>query len=418
MKIGYACLAIGVPDTQQKTCRKINATQEYIGDLIRNNLCALRNTISYNIKNDILLFRISSDLIPFGSSPVNTLPWSDIFKEELKEIGDMIKRSGMRVSMHPGQYTVLNSTDTSVIERAVDDLYYHALVLDSLHVDETHKIILHIGGVYQDREVAIQRFIQSYLHLDERIKRRLVIENDDRSYGIQDVLSIGEQLRIPVVFDNLHNAVLPSNDVHTEKDWVDACKGTWKKSDGMQKIHYSQQHPQKKAGSHSDSIQITPFMNFLHTLDRDDIDIMLEVKDKNLSAVKCINCTSPDRKVKNLEVEWSKYKYAVLERSQEEYLKIRTMLAGRSQCKPVDFYMAVEDALAQGITAGNAINAAQPIWGYFKKDASEKEKAQFLMLLKRIEEDIIYVPSIKKFLWKLVLKYEEKYLMQAYYFFL
>lgn len=58
----------------------------------------------------------------------------------------------MRVSMHPGQYTVLNSLKKDVVERAIKDLNYHAKVLDSLGVGESHKIVLHIGEVYNDKK--------------------------------------------------------------------------------------------------------------------------------------------------------------------------------------------------------------------------------------------------------------------------
>ncbi len=76
-------------------------------------------------------------------------------------------------------------------------------------------------------------------------------------------------------------------------DWINECKKTWKEKDGFQKIHYSQQDPLKRTGSHSNTIKIDEFLDFYESLGRKDIDIMLEVKDKNLSALKCINCTSP-----------------------------------------------------------------------------------------------------------------------------
>ena len=81
--------------------------------------------------------------------------------------------------MHPGQYTVLNSLSESVVENAVDDLKYHAYFLDCLGMDESCKIVQHIGGVYGDKKQAINRFIVNYKRLDESIKKRLIIENDD-----------------------------------------------------------------------------------------------------------------------------------------------------------------------------------------------------------------------------------------------
>lgn len=418
MKIGYACLTVGVPNVQQGTCRQKNATEQVLRDLIQNNLQALQNIIDYNIKNDIFLFRISSDLIPFGSSPVNALPWAEIFKREFEEIGHKIKQNGMRVSMHPGQYTVLNSNDEDVVRRAIEDLRYHTLVLDSMGLSGAHKLILHIGGVYQDKQEAIERFQRNYKSLDEGVKARLVIENDDKSYGIQDVLSIGERLGIPVVFDNLHHSVKPSDSERTELEWINACKVTWKQKDGMQKIHYSQQDTKKKAGSHSAYIRIDEFIRFYDKLNRRDIDMMLEVKDKNLSAVKCINCTSLNKKLKDLELEWSKYKYAVLEKSQEHYQSIRTMLSTGEQYSPVDFYRLIEEALSMPVVVGSGVNAAQHVWGYFKKQATEKEKQQFLRLMEKAETELSLFASVKKFLWRLVIKYEQAYLLYAYYFFL
>ena len=77
-------------------------------------------------------------------------------------IGVKIKEGNLRVSMHPGQYTVLNSPHPEVVQRAFDDLNYHAQVLDSLNTRSECKIILHIGGVYDQKKLAIDRFAANY----------------------------------------------------------------------------------------------------------------------------------------------------------------------------------------------------------------------------------------------------------------
>lgn len=287
MRIGYACLALGVLNTNFKSCIQRNANEKNLLTLISHNLNSLENIIDYNIKNNILLFRISSDIIPFGSSPINTLEWPMIFEDQLARIGNKIIDSKMRVSMHPGQYTVLNSPTREVVSRAIMDLKYHSLFLDSLGVDREHKLILHIGGVYKDKASAIKAFKANYAHLDTKIKKRLVIENDDKSYNINDVLHIGSSMEIPVVFDNLHNEINPYNN-DNEINWINNCKATWKYNDGPQKIHYSQQAVDKKPGAHSETIEVNSFLSFYKKLSFTDIDIMLEVKDKNVSAVKCI----------------------------------------------------------------------------------------------------------------------------------
>jgi UV DNA damage endonuclease len=151
-----------------------------------------------------------------------------------------------------------------------------------------HKIILHIGGVYGDKLLAVKRFVTNFKHLPVSITGRIVVENDDKSFNICDVLDIGSVLRVPVVFDNLHNAINPCNRQKNDVSIINECKNTWKRKDGVQKIHYSQQDPNKRPGSHSNSIFVDEFINFIDSLGRDDIDIMLEVKDKNLSALNCM----------------------------------------------------------------------------------------------------------------------------------
>ena len=95
MNMGYACLALGVPDTGFKSCRKGNATETNLRELISHNLLSLENLIHYNRDQGIRLFRITSDLIPFGSSPVNTLPWWEDFAPQLAQMGGLIREGNM-----------------------------------------------------------------------------------------------------------------------------------------------------------------------------------------------------------------------------------------------------------------------------------------------------------------------------------
>lgn len=415
MNIGYACLVVGVPDTNFKNCILKNVSEARLKDLITHNLKSLENIIDYNISNNIKLFRISSDLIPFGSSPINIIPWQELFFSQLQRIGEKIKSSDMRVSMHPGQYTVLNSPNSEVVERAIDDLIYHTRVLDSLEVGTEHKIVLHIGGIYNDKQLAIKRFVSHFKELDDTVKQRIVLENDDRLYNIADVLEIGMLLNTPVVFDNLHNEINPCNKRMSDTYWINECKKTWRQKDGDQKVHYSQQEPLKKPGSHSNTIGINEFIDFYETIERKDIDIMLEVKDKNLSAIKCINCRS-NKGIKALELEWSKYKYTVLEKSPSDYLEIRSLLKDKSSYPAVCFYSIIEAALQKPHETGHSINALQHVWGYFKDIASDKEKESFIKKVQGCQQGKTTVTSIKNVLRKMAVKYEQTYLLDSYYF--
>ena len=415
MNIGYACLTVGVPNTHQKSCTIKNASEDKLLELISHNLNSLENIINYNIINGIKLFRISSDLIPFGSIPVNNIRWQDKFAQELSEIGDLIHKNGIRVSMHPGQYTVLNSPNIDTVKRAFDDLNYHADILDCLGVGEDCKIILHIGGAYGDKQQAIKRFIDNYKLLDTKIRRRLVIENDDKSYNISEVLEIGSSLNIPVVFDNLHNAVNPSGGQESDLYWINLCKSTWQQKDGNQKIHYSQQSSLKRSGSHSQTIKINEFIDFYNIIGRNDIDLMLEVKDKNISAVKCINCITQEKTIRKLEIEWGKYKYSILEKSHFAYDEIRKMLKDKNSYPAVALYSIIENALLEEETPGNSVNAAMHVWGYFKDTAAEKEKDIFLCLVEKYQAGDTTLCKVKKHLFSLAEKYNQPYLLESYY---
>lgn len=418
MRIGYACLTVGVQNTDIRTCAQKNASEEKLKELISHNLTSLENIIDYNIKNDILLFRISSDLIPFGSSPVNRIPWWDLFRHRLQVIGEKIKSHGMRVSMHPGQYTVINSPHEDVVERSITDLDYHARVLESLNLNREHKIILHIGGIYGDKGQAIRRFEKSYKKLAEPVKERLVIENDDRSYTISDVLEIGTKMGIPVVFDNLHHRVNPSLEKETDAFLINACKNTWKKEDGPPKIHYSQQDRTKKPGAHSSTIKIDEFLRYMDNLGEMAPDLMLEVKDKNLSALKCVNCMGKDKRILVLEREWGRYKYSVLEKAPAAYQEVRNLLKDKDQYPALDFYHILEEALNQPEAPGNTENAALHVFGYFKELATIKEKDRFFRLLDSYKQGKIHSRSMKNLLWMLTQKYGQPYLLDSLYFIL
>jgi len=399
-----------------KSCMLKNATPERLSDLISHNLRSLANIISYNQINHIQVFRISSDLIPFGSHPVNTLSWDKQFKESFQMIGRMIQSANIRVSMHPGQYTILNSPRKEVVQRALEDISYHHKVLTALGTGSESKIILHIGGIYGNKRLSAKQFISQFKQLDQSIQDRLVIENDDTSYCIEDVLEIGLTLGIPVVFDTLHHAVHHFDSPKTVLDWIEECTKTWKFKDGSQKIHYSQQDPGKKPGSHSTTIRIQEFMDFYQILPQKDLDIMLEVKDKNLSAVKCILAVSPHPSIKELEKEWSRYKYLVLESSPSLYQNIRTLLQKKDTYPAIPFYEMIEKAMQTEPSMGQTLNAIDHVWGYFTHLATENEKMRYKGLRDTVNTKKHGIKNLKSFLWMLTKQYQLDYLLHSYFF--
>ncbi|MDD4212519.1 MAG: UV DNA damage repair endonuclease UvsE, partial [Bacilli bacterium] len=367
MSIGYASLTVHVRKGQFRTCQLSTCTPERLQEVIAHNVKVLESVIDYNIENDIKLYRISSDLIPFGSSSVNTLDWETMFHDDFQRIDKKIQKGNVRISMHPGQYTVLNSPNPKIVEKSIEDLRYHVRLLRALGGNQTNKLILHVGGVYGDRETAIQRFINTYHTLPEAIKTHLVIENDERSYPIDDCIRIHEATGVPVVFDNLHHYLL-HHEQKTDAYWIRRTQSTWKSEDGPQKVHYSQQDPAKQAGAHSQTIDVDVFSKYYLSLEIIP-DIMLEVKDKNLSAIKCINCFERFPHIKYLEKEWTLYKYQILAHSQRHYQQIRTLLKDKKNYPVFEFYRLIDEALMNPIPHMSEVNTLDHIWGYFKNQA-------------------------------------------------
>ena len=416
MSIGYACLNIGTPNTNIRSVIQRNATPEKLTEVTAHNLEALEKMVDYNIANDIRLYRISSDLIPFGSSPVNALDWPEIHKEAFERIGAKIRKSGMRVSLHPGQYTILNSPTEDVVERSIADLVYHDKILAALGTDSTNKIVLHVGGIHGDKEAAMDRFADNFQRLPESVQNRLIIENDDRLYNIEDVLTLADRLQIPAVYDNLHHAINPPLSGGTDQYWIAEANKTWKEADGKQKIHYSQQAAGKRPGAHTNTIQLETSLLFYNQLDGQMIDIMLEVKDKNLSAIKCQNATTENKRIALLEKEWGRYKYTILEKSAADYQAIRTLLKDKSNYPVQEFYRLIEDALTKETQSGGAENAAQHVWGYFKNKATPQERKVFEKNMEDYRNSEGSLGTVKRQLFKLTIMYDAKYLLQSLFF--
>ncbi len=417
MAIGYACVAVGVPGAGMIGCTLKNAGEHKLRSMISSNLKALEVLVDYNKENGIKLFRISSDIIPFASHPVNQIPWWINYRDELMGIGIRIREAGIRVSMHPGQYTVLNSPGAGVVQNAIGDLIYHDRVLHSLGMDRSNKLVLHIGGSYGDKAHAMKTFVENYRGLPQELKDRLVIENDDKTYHVKEVLSISELTGAPVVFDNLHHMVRPPDQVLPMEYWVRECGRTWQKEDGSQKLHYSEQKIGGVPGAHSDTVGLVNFLDFYDRLPEQKPDIMLEVKDKNLSAIKCILGVK-DASTKDLEQEWYRYQYFLLSRSAELYHSSKALLQGKVSGCVKEFYEFLEEAYELPENPEAEMNAAQHIWGYLSGGSNNRERNRYYKLMEAYQRGTGEIRAVKNHLMKMANLRELDDLTQSLYFYL
>lgn len=292
MRIGYPCINRSIGCTASHTFRLASYTGERLEKTVKENLACLKKTLQYNCEHGLLFFRITSDMVPFASHPVCTFPWQEHFAEEFQQIGKFIRQHGFRISMHPDQFVLLNAPDPGVFQRSIADLEYQTKVLDLMGLDTTAKVQIHVGGVYGDKPASMDRFTESYELLDTAIKNRLVIENDERLYTISDCLAIHKRTGIPVIADSFHHSLL--NHGEGFSDLLKPLRATWKAHDGIPMVDYSSQEQGRRMGAHAEHIVPDEFEQFLNETRMADFDIMLEIKDKEKSALLALDIARND----------------------------------------------------------------------------------------------------------------------------
>lgn len=242
--------------------------------------------LRWNDKYGIKFLRLSSEMFPFASHPEYGYKLAPFVSKELAEAGKVAAELGHRLTTHPGQYTQLGSPRKPVIDNAIRDLDYHAELLSLLKLppqqDRDAVMILHLGGVFGDKAATLDRFRENYKKLPQGVKDRLVLENDDVSWSVHDLLPLCEELNIPMVLDFHHHNIIFDADQIREgtKDIVDLFPrilATWKRKDITPKMHYSEPTPSAITGQqrrkHNPRVATLPPCP-------PDMDLMIEAKDK------------------------------------------------------------------------------------------------------------------------------------------
>lgn len=155
MRLGYACMNTELK-TVFRTLRLATAEKEgveKIKELTIRNMETTLEVIRWNLDHGILFYRASSSIVPLSTHPINDWRWweDEDFLAIAGEIRRLVNEHGIRVSVHPGQYTVLNSPKPEVVRKSIEDLEYHDKLIQLLGGTD---IILHTGGAYGDKDTA------------------------------------------------------------------------------------------------------------------------------------------------------------------------------------------------------------------------------------------------------------------------
>lgn len=292
IRLGYACLTKTLDITTSSSYTYTNYLKdennfEKLNNIIISNLKDLEKIITYNIKNDIHFYRLSSKLIPLATHKDVSFEYINKYKKYYNSITKKIISSNMRVDFHPDQFCVLNSVNKEVVSNSIEILNYHYNLLNALNIKDKI-LILHIGSNVFGKDNSISRFINNFNKLPNYIKNTIVIENDDKIFNIEDCLYISKKLNIPIVLD-YHHHICNNNSINLYNCIEDVFK-TWKNINP--KIHFSSPKNQSKKDfrSHSDFINSDNFICFLENIKHlnYDIDIMIEAKAKDEALFKLI----------------------------------------------------------------------------------------------------------------------------------
>lgn len=284
LRVGYACVNTLLPSAA-RTLRLGNVTAARLRELIGENLDALEAILRWNLEHDIRVFRLTSNLIPFGSHVANELDWAAAFGSRLRELGALMTGASMSLSTHPGQYTVLSSVHPHVVDAALAELEYHDRLLTAFGLDRSHKIVLHIGSGAAGREDAFARFAAEFARLSPAAAGRLVLENDER-WPVAAVLPLAHLLSIPVVFDAFHHELTPSFSNSSVREVACHVGESWGDGDGRQELHFSTQEAGKRSGARAQELDLDAFGRFLNEVGDLPVDCILEVKDKEQSVIR------------------------------------------------------------------------------------------------------------------------------------
>ncbi len=293
MRFGYACINLTLAADKVKVNRSmikrifLEKGISYASTLALANFTDFEKVIDWNIKNKILMYRMSSDMIPWMSEyEIVDLPDYEKISKILARCGEKVANSGLRLTFHPGPFNILAANSDQVVLNTMKELRQHAEIMDLLRLPETPfaKINIHVGGAYGDKTSALARFAENYIKLPENTRTRLTVENDDKAnmFSVQDLLWLHNQVKIPVVFDYFHHGFCTGG--LTEKEALVAAVSTWPK-DIIPVVHFSS--PKKKfedpaavATAHADYLY-SHVNRYNH-----DLDIMFEAKAKEAAVTR------------------------------------------------------------------------------------------------------------------------------------
>ena len=326
-KIGFACKWIDSPDQingikATDDCKQYNTgtttvawlnrqtrdvAEQKLWDLMEQNIKATRKLVERvgTLNEHLRMVRLSSDLLPVYTHRDWDYFWrrADVrsyCEKEFARVGDIARDSGVRLSFHPGQFTVLASDNPGIVNRSIEEFEYHATMARYMGFGKEfrdYKINVHIAG--RQGPEGIRR---AYEKLSPEARNCITIENEENAWGLNDCLTISDI--VPIVLDIHHNFIREGEYIDPNDDRVRRVVDSWR---GVRPTcHYSvsredvlvdhdplilpematlleQGFKKQKMRAHSNFMWNKPVNEWAYGF-WENFDVMVEAKAKNLAS--------------------------------------------------------------------------------------------------------------------------------------
>ena len=260
----------------------------YSHDRIKNtyitNLKCLKQTLPQILKSGIHVFRMSSSMFPLFDKVPRQL-WNDgQVIDLLGSIGQFVLSNNIRLTTHPGQFTVLSSPNVVTVANATREMNFHGWIFDQMGLPRTpyYAINIHGGG----KPERLSTLVQSIRALHPSARLRMTLENCEFGWSVKDLMRVHEATKVPIVFDSHHHKF--NRGGMSAEDAMAFAIASWPL--GIKPLTHLSNSPENVASSapvtklraHSDFIyEIPDYQADFNNSDLIDIDI--EAKKKNLA---------------------------------------------------------------------------------------------------------------------------------------
>lgn len=289
---GVCCIVLSLEENNQpKKFQKMTyknfsqaPKQEAISTLSKrmlNNIEVTFSAIKYCHKNNYN-YRLSSDLFPLltydkAEISLESMPDYEQIIVVIQQARTFLQNNKVRCSMHPDQFVVPASSNPSVVSKSISELEHHAKIMDlfALPVSYESPINIHMNCFKGDVKEISERFLLVYKNLPDNIKKRLVLEVEDKknSWSLNHLYSIYESSGIPITYDSHHFRLNNPENISPDKA-IEKCIQTW---NGIKPLfHFSNGKSSKMDRAHSDFVYDVHEELFNH-----EVDIDFEFKAKN-----------------------------------------------------------------------------------------------------------------------------------------